>query len=261
MWCPQRLTGSRLSCLPNGWYLTTCSSVQVCPSFSVKSYSFKFIFNRRIIAFQRCVGFCCTMMWISCQYKYIPSLSSLPSTCPSHLLGHHRAPSWLPCVTWQLPLAICFTHGGVHLPMLPSQFVTPSSPSCVHKSALYVWVSISVLQLVSSVSYLYTPYIYIVRVHVQSCHVWLCDPMDFSLPGSSVHGILQARKLEWLDISSSRGSYWPWDRTRILCVSFIAGRFFYYWAIKEGIYICVCIYIYALIYDTCFYLSDLLHSV
>ena len=34
----------------------------------------------------------------------------------------------------------------------------------------------------------------------------LCDPMDCSLPGSSVHGILQARKLEWVVISSSRGS-------------------------------------------------------
>ena len=34
----------------------------------------------------------------------------------------------------------------------------------------------------------------------------LCDPMDCSLPGSSVHGILQARILEWVAISSSRGS-------------------------------------------------------
>ena len=45
-------------------------------------------------------------------------------------------------------------------------------------------------------------------VHVkslQSC-LSLCDPMDHSLPGSSVHGILQARTLEWVAISSSRGS-------------------------------------------------------
>ena len=39
-----------------------------------------------------------------------------------------------------------------------------------------------------------------------SC-VWLCDPMDFSLPGSSVHGILQARMLEWVAISSSKGIF------------------------------------------------------
>ena len=40
---------------------------------------------------------------------------------------------------------------------------------------------------------------------VQSCLI-LCDPMDFSLPGSSVHGILQARILEWVAIPFSRGS-------------------------------------------------------
>ena len=37
----------------------------------------------------------------------------------------------------------------------------------------------------------------------------LCDPMDCSLPGSSVHGILQARILEWIAIPFSRGSTWP----------------------------------------------------
>ena len=46
----------------------------------------------------------------------------------------------------------------------------------------------------------------------QSCPT-LCDPMDCSLPGSSVHGILQARILEWGAISFSRGSSQPRDRT------------------------------------------------
>ena len=39
----------------------------------------------------------------------------------------------------------------------------------------------------------------------QSC-LTLCDPVDCSSPGSSVHGVLQARKLEWVAISFSRGS-------------------------------------------------------
>ena len=43
----------------------------------------------------------------------------------------------------------------------------------------------------------------------------LCDPMDGSLPGSSVHGILQARILEWVAISFSRGSSRPRDRTGV----------------------------------------------
>ena len=51
----------------------------------------------------------------------------------------------------------------------------------------------------------------------------LCNPMDCSLPGFSVHGILQARILEWVTISFSRGSSRPRDRTWDSC---IAGSFF-----------------------------------
>ena len=51
----------------------------------------------------------------------------------------------------------------------------------------------------------------------------LCDPMDCSPPSSSVHGILQARTLEWVVMPSSRGSSQPRDQTRVFC---IAGRFF-----------------------------------
>ena len=54
--------------------------------------------------------------------------------------------------------------------------------------------------------------------------------MDCSLPGFSVHGVLQARTLEWVAIPSSTGSSWPRDQT---CVSYIAGRFFTIWAIRE----------------------------
>ena len=51
----------------------------------------------------------------------------------------------------------------------------------------------------------------------------LCDPVDFSLPGSSVHAILQARILEWGTIPFSRGSSQPRDQIWVSC---IAGRFF-----------------------------------
>ena len=63
----------------------------------------------------------------------------------------------------------------------------------------------------------------------QSC-MTLCDPVDCSPPGSSVHGILQARILEWGAISFSRGSSWPRDRTQ---VSRIVGRHFNLWATRE----------------------------
>ena len=60
----------------------------------------------------------------------------------------------------------------------------------------------------------------------QSC-LTLCNSLDCSPPGSSVHGILQAGILEWVAISFSRGSSQPRDRTRVSC---IAGRFFTNWA-------------------------------
>ena len=54
----------------------------------------------------------------------------------------------------------------------------------------------------------------------QSC-LTLCNPMDYSLPGFSVHGIFQARIPKWVAISSSRVSSQPRDRTPVSC---IAGR-------------------------------------
>ena len=59
----------------------------------------------------------------------------------------------------------------------------------------------------------------------------LCDLVDYSPPGSSVHGILQARILEWVVISLSRGSSQPRDRTQ---VSRIAGRGFNLWTTREA---------------------------
>ena len=61
----------------------------------------------------------------------------------------------------------------------------------------------------------------------------LCDPIDYSPPGAPVHGILQARMLQWIAIPFSTGSSWPRDWT---WVSYIAGRFFTIWATWETNY-------------------------
>ena len=58
-----------------------------------------------------------------------------------------------------------------------------------------------------------------VCVCAQLC-LTLCDPMDCSPQVSSVHGILQARMLEWIAFSFSRGSSRPKDQTWVFCVSF-----------------------------------------
>ena len=70
-------------------------------------------------------------------------------------------------------------------------------------------------------------------VVVQSLsRVWLfCNPMDYSPPASSVHGISRASIQEWNAISFPRGFSWPRDRTHVSCI----GRWIlYYWATKEA---------------------------
>ena len=65
----------------------------------------------------------------------------------------------------------------------------------------------------------------------QSCPT-LCDPVDCSPPGSSLHGILQARTLEWVSIFFSMGSSQPRDGTRVFHIS---GRRFNLWATREAL--------------------------
>ena len=65
----------------------------------------------------------------------------------------------------------------------------------------------------------------------QSCPT-LCDLMDCSPPGSSVHGVLQTRILKWVAILFSRGYSQLRDLSRVSC---IAGRFFTVWATREAL--------------------------
>ena len=65
----------------------------------------------------------------------------------------------------------------------------------------------------------------------QSC-LTLCDPVDCSPPGSSIHGLLQAGILEWVACPFSRGSSWPRNWTWVSC---IAGGFFTVWATRERV--------------------------
>ena len=93
-------------------------------------------------------------------------------------------------------------------------------------SYTYVCISISI-------------YVYTCVLVVQSC-LTLWDPMDCSLSGSSVHGILQARILDWVAIPFSKGSSQPRSRTQVSCT---AGRFFIIWVTREA-HLCLSIYIF-----------------
>ena len=64
----------------------------------------------------------------------------------------------------------------------------------------------------------------------QSCPTF-CEPMDCSPPGLSVHGILQARILEWVAMPFSRGSSQTKDWPKVSC---IAGGIFTVWATREA---------------------------
>ena len=72
-------------------------------------------------------------------------------------------------------------------------------------------------------------------VHVKTLQLCptLCNPMDCSLSGSSVHGILQARTLEWVAIPSSRGSSQPRDQTLVSCISYIGRHILYHSCPRE----------------------------
>ena len=94
-------------------------------------------------------------------------------------------------------------YSNIHIPMLP-EFI-------------YKW------QLRNSRQFMYAC---VYACEPKSC-LTICDPKDCSLPGSSVHGILQARILEWVALPSSGGSSQPRDRTHVSYVSCI-GRLVLY---------------------------------
>ena len=70
------------------------------------------------------------------------------------------------------------------------------------------------------------------KVLASQSYPTLCDPMNYSPPGSSALGIFQESILEWVAIPFSRGSSQTMDRTQVSC---IAGRFFTIWDNREGV--------------------------
>ena len=102
---------------------------------------------------------------------------------------------------------------------------------------LTIWTKPKVETLILFFNWLTIFYVFIIlfvyMLVAQLC-LTLCDPKDCSPPGSSVHGILQARMLEWVAIPFSRASSWPRDQT---CISSMAGRFLTVWDTREALYL------------------------
>ena len=105
----------------------------------------------------------------------------------------------------------------------------PRSPGCEPSHSItWWWVEGVKTTILRHLAQAQSPFLITVKVLViQSC-LTLCDPMDYHLPGSSVHGLLQARILEWVAIPFSRRPFWQRDLTQVLPIS---GRFFTIWAL------------------------------
>ena len=112
--------------------------------------------------------------------------------------------------------------------------------SCIGRQILHCWAIRETLYMcIVSVSCSGMPY---------SLRI---DPKDYNLPGSSVHGILQTRILEWVAIPFSRWSSWPRDQMQVSCMS---SRFFTVWVIRENLYMCIYVHKYTCIF-TCTFIN------
>ena len=141
----------------------------------------------------------------------------LPHSLDCTLLNSHRFSFILfnaisfsfPCFSWTLSsISIFLPHFSFILPFLPSLLLLPFqsilSPTPIQSLSLSAW-----MWSLANLGFIFL----LARVCAQLLQLCptLCDPMDCSPPGSSVQEILQARILEWVAISYSRGSSWPKD--------------------------------------------------
>ena len=157
--------------------------------------------------------------------RFFPSGPLFLLNCPS-LLWRWNSPSLLHR-TWEL-------FGSYHCPIIflqPADLIEGQG-QMEGKSNMKNKL---LLQLVSSLLWVLYGLNHLPKwSEVAQLCLTLCDPMDCSLSGFSVHGIFQVRVPEWVAISFSRGSSWPRDRTQ---VSHIAGRCFTLWGTREDTFL------------------------
>ena len=166
-------------------------------------------------------------LWFAKCFHTVPKY--LLPTCLKYRQGKYYYPPFCRWESAQRDKMICSRISRCHLysnPTSVSKFSTFSFRlfyifyiGMSHKGIFVADVSNTVEVLIYDLK---VPLLLWLLLCVQSCPT-LCDPTDCGLPGSSVHGSFQARILETVAISSSRGSSQPRDQTRISCV---AGRFF-----------------------------------
>ena len=139
-------------------------------------------------------------------------------------------------------LVVAFPELSLNINRSLKQLGYPFSFPPMHKSLNLedpgiLLASLSQLYYLFNFAILFLPLLFffliIVKVCIAQSCLTLCSPMDCSPPGSSVHGISQARILEWIAIPFSRVSSQPRDWTQVSC---IAGSFFISWATREAFF-------------------------
>ena len=174
--------------------------------FSWLPFIIIFIFNWIIIVLQCCVTSALqslNQLWVYIYPLPLEPPSHPPSISPLRVITEHQAE--LPVLYSSFPLAICFTHDSVYMLMLLSHFshvrLCATPQTAAHQAPLSLGFSIKNTGV--GCHFL----LQCMKVKSQSEVAQLCptlsDPMDCSLPGSSVHGIFQARVLEWGAIAFS----------------------------------------------------------
>ena len=165
---------------------------------------------------------------------------------PSHpVVPFSSCPQSLPA-SGSFQMSHLFAWGGQSTGVSASASVLPMNTQDWSLLGWTVWISLQSKGL-SAVGNLESenPYVLSVTIMIENgccCFFFrlcptLCDPLDSSPPGSSVHGISQAIILEWVTISFSRGSSWPKDQTHDSCVG---RRALYCWATGEAQKVLVC---------------------
>ena len=169
----------------------------------------------------------------SCIAGSLPLLDSLPTEPPGKQLYNQKCVSCSTVSDSEIPWTIAsqtLLSMEFHARILECIAILFSRRSFQPRDQTWVsWISGQHHHL----SYQGT-YITKVKSEVAQLCLTLCDPMDYSPPGSSIHGIFQVRLLEWVAISFCRGSSWPRDWN---WVSHITDRHFTVWTTREASYI------------------------
>ena len=150
------------------------------------------------------------LVHLGCQMQFSLLLIAVPCCLSRHVAGMWSAERWQDRMSAQVCGCLLWTQLLIQ--------------ACHSRDAL---LKIGTVILKSSTDW---------RMRAKSLQLYLtlCDPMDCSPPGSSVHGILQARILEWVAMPFFRGSSWPRDWTHVYCISCFSRQILYHWDTWEA---------------------------